>query len=57
MLDLINTRDLTKYESMMDIGGYGLNCLLGVTLTLFIRFHIRLICTNSTTIENMDKNP
>jgi hypothetical protein len=34
---------------------YILNCLIGVLMTFFLRFHIYLATTNKTTIENLDK--
>lgn len=34
---------------------YILNCLVGVLMTFFLKFHIYLAQTNKTTIENLDK--
>ena len=34
---------------------YCLNCLIGVLMTFFLKFHIGLSLTNKTTIENLDK--
>ena len=34
---------------------YILNCLVGVLMTFFLKFHIFLAQSNKTTIENLDK--
>lgn len=34
---------------------YILNCLIGVLMTFFLKFHLYLASTNKTTIENLDK--
>jgi palmitoyltransferase len=34
---------------------YTLNCMVGVLMTFFLKFHIYLASTNKTTIENLDK--
>ena len=32
-----------------------INCLIGTLMTFFLKFHIYLVTTNKTTIENLDK--
>ncbi|CAG9329296.1 unnamed protein product [Blepharisma stoltei] len=55
LLYIIHTRDLHAYSEAVLIGAFLLSALLSVMLTLFMKFHIKLILTNSTTIEQMDK--
>jgi palmitoyltransferase len=35
---------------------YGMNLTLSVLITLFLKFHVKLILENSTTIESLDKD-
>mgnify|MGYP002475300665 FL=1 len=51
----IQSRDLFAYKQIISIGGYGLDLMLSVVLSLFFKFHLKLLFRNSTTIENMDK--
>ncbi len=48
-----------KYEQMWSsfivVICYGINFTLSILITLFLKFHIRLIFENSTTIESLDK--
>ena len=32
-----------------------MNCLIGGLMTFFLKFHIKLVGSNKTTIENLDK--
>ena len=32
-----------------------LNCMIGFLITFFLKFHIFLVSSNKTTIENLDK--
>jgi hypothetical protein len=32
-----------------------INTMIGVLMTFFLRFHLYLVSTNKTTIENLDK--
>jgi hypothetical protein len=34
---------------------YGINVTLSVLITLFFKFHVKLVVDNSTTIESLDK--
>jgi len=34
---------------------YGINVTLSILITLFLKFHVKLIVENSTTIESLDK--
>lgn len=52
---IIEKRDLHAYSEVYIIAAYVLNCLLSLILTMFFKFHVKLIFTNGTTIESMDK--
>ncbi|CAG9316328.1 unnamed protein product [Blepharisma stoltei] len=54
-LYIVNTRDLHAYSEVVLIGAFLFAALLAVVLTLFAKFHIKLILGNTTTIEQMDK--
>ena len=53
-LILIEKRIPTYKEGFL-LGSYLMNCILTVTLSFFFKFHLRLVLSNSTTIETMDK--
>ena len=55
ILVVINSHKVSNYEDLVTFSAYSLNFLLTVTISFFFKFHARLILTNSTTIENMDK--
>jgi palmitoyltransferase len=55
VFDLFQTRNLKNFDDFLLFGAFSLNFLLTVMISMFFRFHLRLILTNSTTIENMDK--
>ena len=46
---------VTDYQPFVIIFGYALDVLLACVITSFLRFHLRLVSTNTTTIETMDK--
>jgi palmitoyltransferase ZDHHC2/15/20 len=48
-------KSITDYEDLVLFSAFMLTGLLTVTITLFFKFHVRLVLTNSTTIESMDK--
>ena len=52
---IFTTHALAEYEDLVKLSAFSLVSLLAVTITLFFKFHVGLILTNSTTIENMDK--
>lgn len=55
IFELVKSRSLESYDDLVLFGAFTLNFLLTVMITMFFKFHVRLILTNSTTIENMDK--
>jgi len=56
VLDFVNEEiNLTLYPSMLFVGVFLMLCILAFLITVFIKFHIGLILTNSTTIENMEE--
>lgn len=52
---LLQSQHMGDFQDFLLFGAFGLNFLLTVMISLFFKFHFRLILTNSTTIENMDK--
>ncbi|OMJ77992.1 hypothetical protein SteCoe_22316 [Stentor coeruleus] len=55
ILKVANTRRVDHYDDLILFAAFSLTLLLTITITLFFKFHVRLIMTNSTTIESMDK--
>ena len=53
--DLYKQPKLTDYRPFVIICGYTIDLLLAGVITMFFRFHIRLVGSNTTTIETMDK--
>mmetsp|Transcript_16539 Transcript_16539/g.16476 ORF Transcript_16539/g.16476 Transcript_16539/m.16476 type:complete len:259 (+) Transcript_16539:242-1018(+) len=53
--EIIEKRDIYAYKEAVLFSAYLLNCLLNGVMFMFLKFHIKLIFTNITTIENMDK--
>ncbi|CAD7964589.1 unnamed protein product [Amoebophrya sp. A25] len=47
--------DVFQLRHLFMFFGWGLAALLGATLTNFMRFHMRLISENFTTIENLER--
>ena len=52
---VFSTHKLEGYDDLILLSAFSLTLLLTATITMFFKFHVRLILTNSTTIENMDK--
>ena len=52
---LIQTHSIPNYQELFLLSGFSLNMLLTFTISLFFKFHVKLILSNSTTIDNMDK--
>ena len=52
---LIQSRQIPDYQDIYLLSGFSLNLLLTLTITLFLKFHVKLVLSNSTTIDNMDK--
>lgn len=52
---LTSIRAIPNYQDLILLTAYSLNLLLSLTITLFFKFHVKLVLTNSTTIDNMDK--
>ncbi|CAG9314392.1 DHHC2_1 [Blepharisma stoltei] len=53
---IIEKRDIHAYSEGFIIAAYTLDCLLTMILTMFFKFHLKLVFSNGTTIETMDKN-
>jgi hypothetical protein len=52
---LLQDHRIPSFEESCLIGAFTLNSILSVTLSFFFKFHLKLILSNSTTIETMDK--
>ena len=46
---------VTDYKPFLIVCGYALDVLLAGVISMFFRFHLHLVSTNTTTIETMDK--
>lgn len=55
VMELVNARQIPNYQDVYLLSGFCLNLLLTLTITLFFKFHVKLVLSNSTTIDNMDK--
>ena len=53
--ELLTKQTIPNYAEIFFISGFTVNLLLSVTITLFFKFHVKLVLFNSTTIEEMDK--
>ena len=56
VMELYARPSLDDMRPFLQVGAYALDLLLAGVLTTFFRFHVVLVCTNSTTIETMDKS-
>jgi hypothetical protein len=52
---LISIHSIPSYHDMFLLSAYSLNLLLTLTISFFFKFHVKLVLSNSTTIDNMDK--
>ena len=52
---LLQTHAIPTYQEILLLSGFSLNLLLTFTISLFFKFHVKLVLSNSTTIDNMDK--
>ena len=56
--DLIHQK--FQYSQHLRVGtviiAYGINLILSVLITMFFKFHVKLVLCNSTTIESLDKD-
>lgn len=52
---IIDSKDIHAYSRVITIGAFSFSVLLSIVLSLFTKFHLKLILSNSTTIESMDK--
>ena len=43
------------FKSTMIQLAFIINCMIAMLMTFFLKFHIYLVSTNKTTIENLDK--
>ncbi|OMJ74009.1 hypothetical protein SteCoe_27155 [Stentor coeruleus] len=52
---LVSIHSIPSYHDIYMLSAYSLNLLLVMTISLFFKFHVNLVLSNSTTIDNMDK--
>lgn len=52
---LVSIKSIPSYHDIFMLSAYSLNLLLVLTISLFFKFHVNLVLSNSTTIDNMDK--
>lgn len=55
VLRLYERPKVDQLEPFVQVGAYALDLMLAIVLTSFFKFHVGLVCKNSTTIETMDK--
>jgi len=55
VLRLYEKPSVEQVEPFLQVGAYTLDLMLAAVLTSFFKFHVGLVCRNSTTIETMDK--
>ena len=53
--ELLAKQTVPNPSEIVFLSGFSINLLLTITITLFFKFHVKLVLFNSTTIEEMDK--
>ncbi len=55
VMKLYERPNIEQVDPFVQVGAYTLDLMLAMVLTSFFKFHVGLVCRNSTTIETMDK--
>jgi palmitoyltransferase len=55
VMKLYERPNIEQVDPFVQVWAYTLDLMLAMVLTSFFKFHVGLVCRNSTTIETMDK--